>query len=1416
MSAHRLLSIAGASLCVSVAISVLPLAVASAHLTNPYLCQITGRATPSSSECNLVGNTVPGGSFQNPEGVAVDGNGHIYVSDATNGVVDVFDSTGNFIQQLTGTSPSDPFLEPRGITIDGSKDLWVADAPAGLFDRFDASGDFLGQATGEGHWNSSQIASLAFSEADDHLYAADSQQDDLWVLNADGTYNSDIKGPWGSGCCYIAVAADDSSGATRGDLYVSANGNRSAENAVFRIDGTGVSAPFSASASYVSGAKLTGTPEGPFGRPTGIAVDSAGDLYVLDSGKDVVDEFEASGLFLAQISGLSTPSGSIESGSSTSQIAVSAAGDVYVPAAAIASSAAAVDVFGPRAALAGVALEDATNVQAGAATLNGTVDPENGGAVTCQFLWGTTEAYGQTAPCTESVPDGNAPAAVQAQLNGLAANTTYHYRLSATNPNGTEYSRVATFTTPGPPQIDAESAEVLAGSITGQTQATLKARITPEGRETTYRFEYGETTSYGTSVPSTPEAIGSGESPVSVPAGELTGLRPGVTYHYRVVASNEYGTVDGADQTFTTVPTLLIDSQSATDVTADSATIEAQLNPLGVDTLYHFEYGTSASYGTVAPMPDRDAGAGEADVRVALHLQGLQPGTNYHYRVVVSSEPNGTPVTLDGLDHTFTTQSSASEVGLPDGRQWEMVTPPNKQGSGIYPPGFEQGDVVQAAADGDGITFAANGPFTANPAGSRSLELTQVISSREAPDSWATADIATAHDENSPPSPVIGQASEYKLFSSDLSLGLVEPAGDTPLSPQAPSLEQNVYLREPDGAYQPVVTAANIPPGTQFGGHVRIVSASPDLHHVVLQSSAPLVSGAPVEPAQLYEWTEGRLQLVSVLPDGRPLARYPGEGRNPVVALGDYGGEETGVSRDAISEDGSRIVWEGEGRKGLHYYLRDMAKGETVAIDAAQEGQAETTTGSELYRTASGTDSRVFFSSSRRLTADATAGPEEDLYVYEVTSAVGQPLAGRLTDLTPDSGPADTAAGLVQVIGASADGSYIYFLARGVIGDGAAHGAEANGYNLYLAQYDEASKAWSPAKFIAALSAQDSPSWGNGNDRSLMEMTSRVSPDGHYLAFMSDRSLTGYDNLDANSGAPDEEVFLYDAGDDKLICASCNPTGARPVGLFDGERGEYDERLVNFTVGDWEDRWLAANVPAWNPKDIGSALYQTRYLSDSGRLYFDSNDALVPSDVNGKEDVYEYEPVGVGGCQPPSYGQSGSVVFSTAVGGCVALISAGTSSEESAFMDASETGDDVFFLTESQLSPRDTDTSFDIYDAHECSAAAPCAPPQALTPPPCSTGDACKPAPTPQPTLFGTPSSETFSGAGNIAPAVQTATRKATPRLAGRAQKLANALKACHRKARRKRGACERKAKRRYPVKRSVRAGAHPSTTTGR
>ena len=301
--------------------------------------------------------------------------------------------------------------------------------------------------------------------------------------------------------------------------------------------------------------------------------------------------------------------------------------------------------------------------------------------------------------------------------------------------------------------------------------------------------------------------------------------------------------------------------------------------------------------------------------------------------------------------------------------------------------------------------------------------------------------------------------------------------------------------------------------------------------------------------------------------------------------------------------------------------------------------------------------------------------------------------------------------------------------------------------------------------------------------------------------------LTGYDNTDAVSGMPDEEVFVYDAQDARLVCASCNPTGAAPERVCSMD--SWLELLVD-RVGAWtgqasretdveEDHWLAGSVPGWDDLNADSATYQPRYLLNDGRLFFDSPDGLVAHDTNGLEDVYEFEPENVGGCSSGTASATSVFVKEVAghaVDGCVGLLSSGTSSSESAFYDASEDGDDVFFDTTSKLVSSDFDNGYDVYDAHVCSSEVPCVQGPVLVPP-CESGDACKAAPSPQPAIFGPPPSATFNGVGNQG-SVPVVVKKSLTN----AQKLAAALKVCHKKkARKQRSVCERQARKRYPVK---------------
>ncbi len=903
------------------------------------------------------------------------------------------------------------------------------------------------------------------------------------------------------------------------------------------------------------------------------------------------------------------------------------------------------------------------------------------------------------------------------------------------------------------------------------TAVSVNAAVNPEGHETSYHVEYGATTAYGSTAPAASLSGTFEDEQVSV---ALSGLQPRTTYHFRVVASNSAGSTFGEDESFTTLPPALIDSESVSGVTATGATLAGEINPLGRDTTYRFEYGASAAYGSSVPVPDGDAGSGTSDVPLSALIEGLTPGTIYHYHVVASNSLGS----VDGPDRLFTTLSGEASVLL-DGRAWEMVSPADKHGAALDGIGISVGGDIQAAADGSAFAYISRSPVVADPQGNRNVAVAQVFAKRTA-GGWSSVDITTPHETVEG---VTAGQNEYRVFSPDLSVGLVEPAGATPLSAQA--TERTPYRREPDGEYTPLVTAANVPPGTNFGSSGLFISgATPDLSHVILSSGAALTEGiADTEGrANLFEWFDGSLRLVSVLPNGKAATE---EGLDTRL------GFLSANVRHAVSDDGSRIVWEARGQA---LYVRDVARGETVRLDVVQPG-AHGGRGEPRFATASSDGSKVFFMDSSRLTLGSTAG--QDLYRCQIGVVAGK-LACGLTDLTIDHNAGESADVLGTVIGAGEDGRYVYFVANGVLAAGATPGncsgeASGNGAcNLYV--YDTLIER---TTFIARLSDGDYSDWEVvfGGGGGLNSLTAGASPDGRYLAFMSERSLTGYDNTDAHSDQPDVEVFLYNVGTGALTCASCNPSGARPSGVFDS--GRSPGLLVDRELS-WGGHWLAGSIPGSTNTVENRAYYRSRYLSDSGRLFFDSADALVADDSNGTEDVYEWEPGGIGGCAKAD--------------GCVGLISSGTSGAESAFLDASETGDDVFFLTASQLVPQDLDHALDVYDARVCSAASPCLaspPPPAV---PCGTADSCRAAPSSQPGVFGVPPSATFSGAGNPVPGVSKPVAKKKGVTV--AQKLAVALRKCRAKPRRRRASCEAGTRRRYRV--GVKAQRAVRSATGK
>jgi len=417
----------------------------------------------------------------------------------------------------------------------------------------------------------------------------------------------------------------------------------------------------------------------------------------------------------------------------------------------------------------------------------------------------------------------------------------------------------------------------------------------------------------------------------------------------------------------------MIDSVSSQNLDTTSTRLEAQIDANGFDTHYYFQYGTakvcaeSPSSSCIAvPASPEDIGSGFGDVHVEQTLTGLQSGTTYFYRVIAENEPKeGEKAKAEGAQTASTFTTLPNPIGLlPDNRAWELVSPPDKGGSGIEGiggSGGPAGGIMEAAEggtfnadgtskEGNAITYVADGPIEPEPEASRSPEGTQVISTRDA-GGWASKTIVTPHrlGEGLP----AGKPQEYQLFSANLAFALVQPWGLTNL--QEPALagsepeERGIYRRSnatceatPATCYSPLVTrGANGNDLTEeaFGGQIGIIqgfgviSGTADLSHVVFQSEVAL-TGTKLKPRpspRLYEWSEGsapseQLQLISLLPSvsegaSERLASRPVLGDNVFPATN---------TRNAISSDGSRVFWseteEGENEETSSLYVRDTTK----------------------------------------------------------------------------------------------------------------------------------------------------------------------------------------------------------------------------------------------------------------------------------------------------------------------------------------------------------------------------------------------------------------------------------------------------------------------------------------------------------
>jgi DNA-binding beta-propeller fold protein YncE len=1201
---------------------------------------------------------------------------------------------------------------PEGVAVDRSNGhVYVVDKSNNRFDVFDSSGSFLfafGWGVADGATNALQVCTTACFQG----------------IPGSGA------GQYLGGEAAIAIDNDPASPAYR-SIYIAERGNDRVQR--FNPDGSFV---------YMLGGGVNGTTggdicpvapgdscgigspgggDGEFNRVIRPAVGPGGTLLVADTAQSAgqpfeaerVQAFEPSGAFGGRVVLLEEPS-------QARALAVDSSGNFYVG-------------FNGRDGL--IQKYDPSGVEITAGPFPLTVHDLTSLANDAADNLFAAESDGGVWEITEYDTSGNlrgrfSYGSIEQNLGGIAFSEP-----GAIYGTETDRDRVKRFDLPAPGPLSC-----CLQATPGNTKATLKGGVNPEGKAATYHFEYitqadyaanknsfsGEhpATSLAESAPLSPDfSLHNAEAQIGCTSPQdppqPTCLLPGTEYRYRLVANGEDGK-NSTEGQFKTLPPFEIKATWATEVGTDAAQLHATVNPLGISAKGQLEYVDDATYQEdleasgaghgfdhAAALPEADFGSGNADVSTSASLSGLPPGATYHYRLSVSDSFTSEV----SPEHTITTFAlpnppsnacpneafrTGPSANLPDCRAYEMVSPVDKNGGDVkvlgstlnYPARLEE-----SSAGGNRFAYSS---VTAFADAVSAPWTSEYIATRHEGEGWDTHAISPPRQSSSITQiPAFKFDVQYKDFSADLSQSWLIHDTDPPLDPAcAPEGVLNLYRRDnQSGTYEALTTAKPTNIGKD-GYELELQGVSANGTDAVFRANGAMVTdeGAAASKGgkpQLYMHSQGegcgKLRLVSVLPNGKAAADasslgtfvgLPGESRaNPVT--------------NAVSADGSLVFWSSNKGATATLYVRDVKSDLTAQIADGEVRFAEATPdGSTAYYTLG-----------------------QDLYEVDTAKA----LAGEAASTLIGEGvPGETFA--AHPVAASSDANNLYFIAFKTLGEE----GEAGKPNLYLQEEGV-------TRLVATLSQEDMgvkyPHQGFAvGSPSLIANGVRTSADGSHLAFVSAASPTGYDNADAKDGRPNLEVYLYDAEGDHLACISCNPSGARPA----GRTYESESSL--------ESRQIAARLPAaYNQFATPQVL-----SSDGNRLFFESYEALLARDTNGKDDVYEWQRA----TNQEACDQIGAELYVPSAGGCLSLISSGQSAIDSEIADAGPAGSDVFIRIAGSLLPQDPG-QVDVYDARVNGGFA-----QPPAQPAACEGEACQGVPSPP--NDPTPASSAFQGAGNV------------------------------------------------------------------
>lgn len=618
----------------------------------------------------------------------------------------------------------------------------------------------------------------------------------------------------------------------------------------------------------------------------------------------------------------------------------------------------------------------------------------------------------------------------------------------------------------------------------------------------------------------------------------------------------------------------------------------------------------------------------------------------------------------------------------PDGRAWELTSPSNKNGGDVVP----MSNRVRVAVDGSAVSFTSLVGFGDVRGATIGTEYLAQRTGTPGTAGWATHGITPTQD----PLPSIGAIGGLDPLydgemSSDLSSGVFRayrPLTDAPNVAALANLYVRRDLRTPGAAFYQLISDPGFAvPRPFFPVRPFVAGASSDFSHVIFESTLNLDTDASGSDPKLYEWSDGMLRLAGILPDGTAAAS----------SQAGLGAAALRPTPHMISADGTRVFFQAPAGSGNVYMRVDGAT--TVQLNASEKAAPESPQGATLW-TASADGRRIFFSTGEGL-VDGDDDGSEDYYMYDVDAPAGD----RLTLVSRDGEPSDVDSGL-GVIGASEDGHYLYFMMVGQL----VAGEETLVPGLYVWHDGSVRYAGNFADISdVGLNSLNSP-WFL-NDLASM---ARVAADGSHVLFaatddggFSGRGgFGGFDHGTSCSASGCREFYVYNGSSGQLRCASCDPSGAEPTG-----RAQVNTKVEAYA------------------SDVTMTSHLNRALSSDGRwAFFNSPDALVPEDVNGRVDAYQYD----------------------TLSDQVSLLSSGRSSDDSYFLEASASGRDAFFATREQLVGWDVDGSYDLYDARVGGGL-----PEPVAPAPACSGDACKGA-LAAPVVPLAAASGSFEGSGNV------------------------------------------------------------------